>query len=85
MEFILDIWSELKKNKGAVAGLILISFFTTIGLFAPFVSPHDPTLTNTDFLRIPPVFSGGNSAYFLERTILEGIYLVDLSMVPEFP
>lgn len=90
MEFILDIWSELKKNKGAVAGLILISFFTTIGLFAPFVSPHDPTLTNTDFLRIPPVFSGGNSAYFfgtddLGRDLLSRlIYGARISMMVGF-
>jgi peptide/nickel transport system permease protein/dipeptide transport system permease protein len=90
MEFILDIWSELKKNKGAVAGLVLICFFTFIGLFAPLVSPHDPTITNTDLLRLPPSFSGGNSSYFfgtddLGRDLLSRlIYGARISMMVGF-
>lgn len=65
MEFFIDIWNELKKNKGAVFGLFLICLFTITGLLAPLISPHHPELTNTDFLRLPPAFVGGHASYLM--------------------
>lgn len=35
-----DAWRRLRKNKASVAGLIIIVFFTIVGLFANFLAPQ---------------------------------------------
>jgi len=42
----------LKENKTAFAGLIILSFFVFIAIFAPFITPHDPWEHGKAFL--PP-------------------------------
>jgi ABC-type dipeptide/oligopeptide/nickel transport system permease subunit len=37
-----DSWRRLKKNKAAMLGLIMVSVFILIALFAPFIAPYDP-------------------------------------------
>lgn len=37
-----EAWSRLIKNKAAVAGMIVISFFTLLSIFAPVFAPHNP-------------------------------------------
>lgn len=64
--FLSDLFFELKKNKGALAGIIVIFFATLIALLAPFIAPHDPTTIYAEFLRLPPRFvAGGNPQFFL--------------------
>ncbi len=36
------IFKRLKKNKGAIFGLVIVSLFIFIALFAKFISPYDP-------------------------------------------
>ncbi len=36
------IFKRLKKNKGAIFGLVIVSIFIFIALFAKFISPYDP-------------------------------------------
>jgi peptide/nickel transport system permease protein len=38
----LVIWRRYKKNKAAVLGLIIFSFFALVAIFAPWLAPHDP-------------------------------------------
>jgi peptide/nickel transport system permease protein len=45
---------RLLKRKGAVFGLIVISIFMLLALFAPLVAPYDPIATNWTLVRQPP-------------------------------
>ncbi len=64
--FLSELYFELKKNRGAMIGVVIIFLATIIALFAPLLAPHDPTLIYSDALRLPPSFSvGGKSSFFL--------------------
>jgi peptide/nickel transport system permease protein len=45
---------RLFKRKGAVVGLIVISAFILLALFAPLVAPYDPIATSWSVVRKPP-------------------------------
>ena len=45
---------RLFKRKGAVAGLVVISIFILLALFAPLVVPYDPIATSWSLVRKPP-------------------------------
>ena len=45
---------RLFKRKGAVAGLVVISIFILLALFAPLVTPYDPIATSWSLVRKPP-------------------------------
>lgn len=65
-EFLKNLFFELKKNKGSMAGLVIIIVAVTIALFAPVLAPHSPTEINSTALRLPPSFiQGGISTYLL--------------------
>jgi len=36
-------WRRLKKNKIAIAGLFIVILYVACAVFAPYISPHDPT------------------------------------------
>jgi peptide/nickel transport system permease protein/dipeptide transport system permease protein len=58
-------WRRFKRNKGALIGLSIISFFVFLALFAPLLAPHAPSELNQGMLRLPPSFlNGGNSSFF---------------------
>lgn len=40
------IWNQLKKNKIAVIGLIIVSLYVFCAIFAPYISPYDSTKQN---------------------------------------
>ena len=52
----LDQMSQLWRNKTAVVGLILVSFFFTAAIFAPLISPHNPNETSLYDQLKPPVW-----------------------------
>ncbi|MFC1877746.1 ABC transporter permease [Thermodesulfobacteriota bacterium] len=52
----LDQISQLWRNKTAVAGMILVSFFFITAIFAPVLSPHDPNETSLYDQLKPPVW-----------------------------
>ena len=61
---LLEFWSYFKANFGAVAGLVVIVVLVLLALFADFVAPHSPILTNnTAFLKPPFWQQGGSIAY----------------------
>src|SRR5215510_3771961 len=45
---------RLLKRKGAVAGMVVISTFILLALFAPLVAPYDPIATSWTLVRKPP-------------------------------
>src|SRR5579864_4332130 len=45
---------RLFRRKGAVVGLIVISTFILLALFAPLVAPYDPIATSWTLVRKPP-------------------------------
>lgn len=60
------IFSEIKKNKGALLSLFIILFLCIIALFAPLFAPYDPTKIFDNALRLPPRFvEGGHVEYLL--------------------
>jgi peptide/nickel transport system permease protein/dipeptide transport system permease protein len=48
--------SQLWRNKTAVAGLIIVTGFILMAIFAPFLSPHDPLATSLYDQIKPPVW-----------------------------
>jgi peptide/nickel transport system permease protein len=49
-----SFWSEFRHNKKGVAGLIIISFFAVMAIFANVISPYNPNLTDPSlFLNAP--------------------------------
>ena len=52
----LDQMSQLWRNKTAVAGMILVSFFFIAAIFAPLISPHNPNETALYDQLKPPVW-----------------------------
>jgi dipeptide transport system permease protein len=61
---LLEFWFYFKANFGAVAGLVVIVVLILLALFADFVAPHSPILTNSAAFLMPPVWQqGGSIAY----------------------
>jgi peptide/nickel transport system permease protein len=38
-----DAWRRLRRNPGAIVGMVLVAFFVLVALLAPLLAPHDPT------------------------------------------
>ncbi|WP_294769938.1 ABC transporter permease subunit [uncultured Rhodoferax sp.] len=61
-----EFWRYFKGNKGALAGLAIVVAVLLMALFAPWLAPYPPDLTNnTAFLKPPAWQAGGSSAYLL--------------------
>ncbi|MFA6238638.1 MAG: ABC transporter permease subunit [Bacteriovorax sp.] len=63
--FFSELYFELKKNRGAMLGIMFILFSLFIAFLAPILAPHNPTEVFPDALRLPPSFiAGGKSGFF---------------------
>ncbi|WP_087494137.1 ABC transporter permease subunit [Curvibacter sp. AEP1-3] len=61
-----EFWRYFKGNKGALAGLAIVVMVLLMALFAPWIAPYPPDLTNNAaFLKPPAWQEGGSRAYFL--------------------
>lgn len=40
--YLYKTWKKLKKNKLAIAGLVIIVFFIAVAIFAPYLTSYDP-------------------------------------------
>lgn len=56
--FLQESIHQLKRNKGAIAGLIVIALFLIVGIFAPWISPHDPLEQVIEMRKAPPFTEG---------------------------
>ena len=55
-----SFWIHFSANPGAVAGLVIIVLVLLMAVFAPWLAPHAPDLTdNTAFLKPPAWQEGG--------------------------
>jgi dipeptide transport system permease protein len=61
-------WSAFCENKGAVGGLIVLSFIVLLALFADFITPHPPLEQFRDAVKAPPVWEEGGSWRFILGT-----------------
>jgi len=42
------IWTRFKKQKAAMVGVVILAVLILSGLFAPFLTPYDPTIAGRD-------------------------------------
>jgi ABC-type dipeptide/oligopeptide/nickel transport system permease subunit len=63
-----SFWQQFSKNKGAVAGLVLLVVFVSISLLAPLISPYDSDQVFDGQLRLAPVWSVAGTSEFLLGT-----------------
>ncbi len=64
-QFFSELYFELKKNRGAMIGIVIIFLSIIIALLAPVIAPHNPTEVFSDSLRLPPSFlEGGKAGFF---------------------
>jgi len=54
-----DAWRRLKKNRNALAGLILVTVLIVLAVFAPLIAPADPISGNIDDHDMPPFWWKG--------------------------
>lgn len=50
----LVVWKRFRKNKLAVTGLIIFTTFVFMGIFAPWITPHDPLGGDIMLADMPP-------------------------------
>ena len=53
-----DAWIRLRKNKGAIAGLIVLAIIILLAIFAPFMNDYEFDEANYDAANLPPRVSG---------------------------
>jgi peptide/nickel transport system permease protein/dipeptide transport system permease protein len=53
-DFFSDLWKDIRKNRGAFTGLLLILFFILLALLAPVLAPYAPDQVVDGALRLPP-------------------------------
>lgn len=47
-------WRRLRRRKGAMVALVVVVLFVLMAVFAPLISPYDPTATSWSLVRKPP-------------------------------
>jgi len=60
-----DAWSRLRRNPGAIAGLVLVGAFVVIAIFAPLMAPYDPKLGNLNLLDNNGLPTGPSAQHLL--------------------
>jgi dipeptide transport system permease protein len=63
---LVDFWRYFSANRGAMGGLLVVSAVLLLALFANFVAPYPPDLTDNTVFLVPPAWqAGGSSAHLL--------------------
>ncbi|MBN2554378.1 MAG: ABC transporter permease subunit [Anaerolineales bacterium] len=52
--FFRDTWRAFKRNKAAVAGLVIVSLFLMLAIFPQVFTPYEPTEISFRNIRVPP-------------------------------
>ena len=58
---IMHIWLEFKRSHFALIGFAILLLFCAIAILAPFLSPYDPNVQNTNAILLPPAWEGNGS------------------------
>jgi peptide/nickel transport system permease protein len=56
---------QIFSSATAAIGLVMLTVFVVMALFAPYLAPHDPTAPNLLYRLTPPVWAGGESQFIL--------------------
>src|SRR6266850_6691639 len=59
-----EVWLSLRANRGAMVALSIIVTVVLAAVFADVISPHNPSLTDTEHLLVPPAWVDGGLATF---------------------
>src|SRR5262249_10507361 len=51
---VSEVWRRLRRNRGAIAGLIFIGLLVALALLAPAIAPADPIKVNPALAQHPP-------------------------------
>ena len=63
---VLDFLDELRRHPLALLGGIIVLAYVLAAIFAPQITPHDPTMGNLRQRFLPPAWQeGGDTAYLL--------------------
>jgi peptide/nickel transport system permease protein len=60
-----DAWSRLRRNPAAMVGFALVGAFIVIAIFAPLISPYDPTTPYLNLLDKNGLPTGPSSQHWL--------------------
>jgi dipeptide transport system permease protein len=61
---LAEFWSSFQENKGAVAGLVVLTLIVSTAIFADVLAPHSPLEQFREFVKLPPAwYEGGNWAF----------------------
>jgi dipeptide transport system permease protein len=63
-----SFWLAFSENKGAVAGLVVVTIVVLLALFADWVAPYSPNEQFRDAVRAVPAWAEGGSTRFLLGT-----------------
>ena len=61
---LLSFWRSFRENRGAVIGLVVLSFIIVIAIFANVLAPHDPIEQYRGFSKVPPFWAEGGSSLY---------------------
>jgi dipeptide transport system permease protein len=61
-------WRAFRENRGAVAGLVVVSAICLVAIFAPLIAPHSPIEQFRGFTKLPPFWEEGSDPRFLLGT-----------------
>ncbi len=65
---------EFRHSRKGIAGLIIIAFFTFMAVFAPYISPYDPTAAYLGQHLLPPSYSH----YFGTNELGQDLFSLDV-------
>lgn len=63
-----EFWESFSANRGAVIGLVVVSFFVLVALLAPWIAPYDPSAVHEGAFKLPPVWHEAGSTTHLLGT-----------------
>jgi dipeptide transport system permease protein len=63
-----EFWLSFSANRGAVIGMGTVLFLLLLAVFAPWIAPHSPDITNNTAFLKPPAWQQGGSTQFLLGT-----------------
>ncbi len=81
-----DTFGRVRKNPGAMAGLVVLILIVLIAIFAPLVAPYDPIRQNTQLIRTGPSLDHpfGTDSFgrdVLSRVMYGGRYSLPVGLV----
>ncbi len=56
-----EFWRYFRENRGAVIGFYVFIFFLIVAIFAPLISPFEPSTQNRGATLLPPAWQDGGS------------------------